>query len=213
MSKRQFMFWLWPPYEAKIANDCIRKQQKKITYDDLCGQIKSKMRESISRIDTQDDLLPIAKEIREAEQKRKETIENKASTFIYAIGLSLTIISMIMALLSGQLKVAGYQAITAMITYSVSFVFLLISAYYAVKVRRVRGFHSLCTDKFFTILEKQEDKKEAYIVELLAGSKMNESTLLEMTNYLSVAEGLFLRGLVLLTFASIILVLIKLCQM
>ena len=98
----------------------------------------------------------------------------------------------------------------AVVTYFGSLVFLLISAYYSIKVRQVRSFHSLCADKILSVLRNGKYNLEKSIAELIADAKINESSLLIMTNYLSVAEKLFLRGLALLGVASVISVLSKL---
>jgi hypothetical protein len=208
---RRLLFWLWPPYEAKIAKDYILERQKQIVYSKIHEQIELKVRDRVSQLGGEKDLLSVAQEIRESEMKRKETIENKATMFVYAVGFSLTILSLILAVLGGGWGIDGVTALIVAVLYFSSFIFLLGAAYYSVKVRKVEAFHSLCPDMFLSVLEKKENWIEGYIIELVTNSKLNEDRLTIMANDLSVAEKFFLRGLVILTIASTIGVLVKVC--
>lgn len=209
MNIRRFLFWLWPPYEARMAKNYILEHQKQITYSKVHEQIELKVRERMSQLGGEKDLLSVAREIRESELKRKETIENKAIMFVYAVGFSLTILSLILAVLGGGWGTGGITAFIVAVLYFSSFVFLLGAAYYLVKVRKVEAFHSLCPDMFLSALEKKENWIEEYIIELVTSSKLNEDRLTIMANDLSVAEKFFLRGLAALTIASAMGVLVK----
>jgi len=207
---RPFLFWLWPPCEAKVANDYISKKTERVAADVRWEKIVKGAKEDLPEGTTYAELFSIAKELREAEWKRKEIIENKATTFVCGVGLSCTIISIIVALFVSRSDVLRFPIIIAMIAYFASFIFLLISAYYAIKVRQVEAFHSLSADRVHSILkENQQNQLRVYIVEAIADCKINEAPLLRKSNYLSVAEELFLRGLALLAFASVISVLYK----
>ncbi len=201
MNKQSLKFLFWPPCEAKYAQKIIESETKK---NNNWEEITTEIETNIKGISNYEELLLIAKELRQTEIKRKDTIENKATTYIYGIGFSCTIVSIVLSLMVEQTKEFTLPSIISIIFYFFSLVLLLVSAYYAIKVRQVIGYHQLTADSVYNFLKSDQKESKRYIAETVADSKMNEIPLLKKSNYLSVAESLFLRGLAFFAFATII---------
>ncbi len=201
---QRVLFAIWPPYEAKFAKDSIIRRIREVGEEELWKRTASRIEETVSKCADLKEWVPVATMVREAELKRKETIERKATTFLCAIAMMFTIMGIITGLLGGQSKAMTRLIYVAIASYFVAFICLLMSAYYAVKVIRSEGLYCLCADEVVDILGDKDNSMAAYIVQAIAGCKMNESKLTIKSNYLSVAEELFLRGLALIGFASVI---------
>lgn len=201
MSKQFLKFLIWPPCEAKYAHKTIESDTKK---NSNWEEIKTDIQTNIKDISNYEELLLITKELRQTEIKRKDTIENKATTYIYGIGFSCTIVSIVLSLMVEQTKGLTLPSIIPLLFYLFSLVLLLVSAYYAIKVRQVIGYHQLTADRVHDFLKSDQKESKRYIAETVADSKMNEIPLLKKSNYLSVAESLFLRGLAFFAFATIL---------
>lgn len=200
----KLLFRIWPPYEAKMADSEIARRNREIGDDARWEAILNEIRGLLPKGADFEDLEKNAKEIQEAELKRKDTVENKATSFISSVGIGIAIISVVPALFADTWKIPKIWAIIAGISFLIAILLLLISVYYAVKVRLVKGFAVPCADSFKEMLKDDGWKYEERIVMRIAMTKWNEDTLNQKTNYLSVAENMFLRGLALIAFAVII---------
>lgn len=211
MKLNRLFFWLWPPYEAKLTDKIIAERNNKIgdaaRWDSIKAEIRSVLPKDISNYK---ELELTANQIHDAESKRKEILEDKASTFIAASGIATGIVSIIPALFADEWDIPIRFAMTAGTAYLLSIIYFLVSAFYAVKVRRVAGFARPCADSFLDSLKSDKGSIEGRIVLTIAQTKWNEDLMLRKSNYLSVAEDLFLRGLVLITFAAFISISAKL---
>jgi hypothetical protein len=211
MKLNRLAFWLWPPCEAKRTDKIIADRNEKMggdaRWDSMKGEIRCVLPKDTS---TYKDLELIAGQIHDAESKRKETLESKASIFIAASGIATGVVSIIPALFADEWGIPIKFAMTAGGAYLLSIICFLVSAYYAVKVGKVAGFARPCADSFLNSMKSDEGSIEERIVLTIAQTKWNEDLLLRKSNYLSVAEDLFLRGLVLITFAALVSIVAKL---
>lgn len=211
MELKRLIFWLCPPYEANIADKIITDRNNKIGRDVRWDSMKAEIRCSLPK-DTSNykELELIARQIQDAESKRTETIESKSSTFIAASGIATSVVSIIPALFADEWNIPIKWAIIACVFYLIAVISFFVSAYYAVKARKVAGFALPCADSFLDSMKSDKGSIEERIVLTIAQTKWNEDLLLRKSNYLSVAEDLFLRGLVLITLAAIVSIAAKL---
>ncbi|MDD2466751.1 MAG: hypothetical protein PHI97_22360 [Desulfobulbus sp.] len=179
-------------------------------WDALLNEIRTLLPEGANY----DDLDKYAKDIQESELKRKDTVENKATSFISSAGIAITVISIIPALFAESWDIPKKWALVSGIAFFVAIILLLVSVYFAIKVRLVKGFALPCADGFKDLLKEGQGKIDERIAIRIASTKWNEDILNQKINYLSVAEDLFLRGLALIAFAVIVSVSGKLliCQ-
>jgi len=197
----KILFMLWPPYEARVADKAIASRNQVMgdntRWDALLNEIRTLLPEGANY----DDLDKFAKDIQESELKRKDTVENKATSFISSAGIAITVISIIPALFSESWDIPKKWALVSGIAFFVAIILLLVSVYFAIKVRLVKGFALPCADGFKALLKEGHGKIDERIAIRIASTKWNEDILNQKINYLSVAEDLFLRGLALIAFA------------
>lgn len=86
------MFWLWPPYEARIAGKIIDRRTDISDWSRM-EDVQQRIRRGLDSDTELDELKAMAKLVFESENKRKETLESKALTFVSAFGLSITVVS------------------------------------------------------------------------------------------------------------------------
>jgi len=213
VSMKKIIFWMWPPYEARAANRYILKQQEEKGEEAYRKNIIDSLKLALTEPSNYADYLSLAKDLRQVELERKKTIESKASSFLQGVGLAVPIVSLILVLIGNNLQAVSLGVIISIVLYSLTFILLIMSAIYAIKVRKNQTLYSLCADQCTEVLRTENNKTQTQIANAIADCKMNETRLCIMTNNLSVAEGLFLRAIVLLMVASVFLMLIKFCQL
>lgn len=208
---KRLIFKLWPPYEARNIDKQIEKKNSKTGDDARWESILTELRNALPQDATKyEELEMMARQIQEAEWKRKETLENKASTFVAGIGVAFSIITIVPALFADQWQIPIIWAYIAGTAYLLAITHFLVAAYYAVQVRRVGSFSSPCADTFLDSVKQHQGQIKERIILTVAQAKWNEDFLLRKSNYLSVTEDLFLRGLALVAFAAVISVAVKL---
>jgi len=208
---KRLAYWLWPPYEAIKAHQEIDKRNREIGDDARWNSILTELRNSLPKDETKcKDIEIIALQVQEAEIKRKETLENKASTFVSFIGVSVSIISVIPVLFVDKWNIPTDWAIIASIAYLVSIILFFVAGYYAIQVRRVAGFALPCAGTFIEAMKQNQGDIRERIVLTIAQTKWNEVLLTKKANFLSVVEDLFLRGLAIIAFAAIVSISAKL---
>ena len=211
MIVKRVLFWIWPPYEAKVADREIETKRSETRENARWNSLVNGVRAALPKDATKyAELEIVAKLIQEAESKRKDTLEKKASTFVSGIGVGVGVISVVPALFSNYWLIPVGWAFVAGVAYLLAIIVLLVAAYYAVQVRQVAGVASPCADSFLDLLKEHQGKIDERIALTIAQVKWNEDLLLQKSNYLSVAEGLFLRGLALVAFAAVLSVAAKL---
>lgn len=207
----RLLFWAWPPYEKWLVDKEINRVEEK---DDIANREKifcDKIRNSFPEDADDKELEIMANEIQESEEKRKETLENKAVSFISGIGISLGIASLIFVLFANKQPMPMPPPVTLVVgfIYLFAIINLLVAARYAVKARQVAAFASPCADTFIDSMKNNRWKIKERIVLTVYQAKWNEKELLNKSNCLSVAENMFLRGISLIAFAVVISVTLK----
>lgn len=202
---KNLFYIIWPPFEARCADNYMKEQDQASSVSARWSNMLLEVNGSLPLEESLvEEVGKRASRIEESESKRKETIENKATTFISSVGVVITIISVVPALFSSQWQLPHNYALIAGVSYLLAIVFMLVSIYYAIKVRRVSGMMLPCYDRLMDALRNDRISTKHRISEIMASVKWNENILTRKANYLSVAEELFLRGLALVSFAVVV---------
>ncbi len=205
---RKVFFSLWPPCEARFARTFIDRELSGSTLERM-----TKMREEISKTIPGDADLTIsdsmAQIVYESESKRREIIESKALAFIVALGISVSIFSALPAFFGEKGNIPPAAALGAVVVSALAIIHLLVAAYYAIETRRITG---LAVPSYFEFMGRMKEgayNEKARIILLISQARFNEPILTKKANSLSVAETMFLRGLVLMVIAGAIVLLSK----
>ena len=207
---QKIAFLIWPPYEAYIATKFIEaneleNHQKKIK------QFEKSVRQALQNKRNIKEIETIANQVYDSEVKRGEYLENKAQTFIAALGISLSIVSALPVLFDS--KSWGIPKIVALIIslfYGLSIIHFLIAVGYSINARRVEGLALPNADEFLKDIKTNKVHVVDHLVKDIVRAKYNEPIFLLKSNSVSVAETMFKRGLIFVSIASIMIVGVKL---
>lgn len=202
---KKIIYTLWPPCELYAANRYLENSK---SYADRWKEATDELKynpNSGAGYLKDDDAEKLAAQAYDAEIKRKEILEGKASTFILAPSIATTLTAAIPPVIKG-LPIPCLTAII-LIFYLLALISFLVSAYYAVKVRQVSGFALIAASSAHKLIHQELADR---ITQRLVFARLNEIELLKKSNLLSVAENLFLNGLTFLAVASCLYILIYL---
>ena len=202
----KFLGLFIPTINLWRANPALRKQiNKQMKNDKEYQSIYNKLLEKIETKHNNELLLKETEKIEHSEKHRKELIETKASSLTTALGISLSLIVLIPAILGTDWGLPKPIALISGISFLLAIIHLLFSAYYSVKVSLVAAIWLTTTDMIEDKFEKSsEDEAKAMIAERLTNIRMNTPVLITKSNYLSVAQKLFLRGIMFLSIGALI---------
>jgi len=200
------LFWVWPPYESLITDREIGKLRNQESDDARWDAIQNSVRELLpDQLERLAELETYSLQISKAEDDRFDIVDNKAATFMAGIGIATSLISLGPVVLAG--KHALHNTPLAWFAGSVYFlavVYFLTAVYFAVKVRHVDAFVSGSADTFIEALRENYASTSERIVFNISAAKWNEMLMTKKTNYLSVVESLFIRGLFVLALAAVL---------
>ncbi len=200
----KIIFWLWPPYEERIARKAIDSRIFG-SYQERMKSIQAEISKSLpedARLLEESESL--AKLVFESESERNETLESKALAFISAFGVTVSVILALPALFSEKWDISTPTALTVGVFYGLAITHLLVAVYYAIYARRVAGFALPNADEFVEALQECRQSVADRIVMYISQAKFNQPILLKKANSLWVAETMFIRGLLLVAIASLI---------
>jgi hypothetical protein len=199
---RKIFFWLWPPYEERVARKAIDSSVSGSNQERM-KSIQAEIRESLPEdAGLLEESESLAELVFESETKRKETIESKALAFVSVFGVSVSVISALLTLFGEKWSISTPAALIVGIFYGLAIIHLLVAVYYAIDARRVAGFALPNADEFVETLQERRQSVADRIVMYVSQAKFNQPILIKKANSLAVAESMFLRGLVLVTIAS-----------
>lgn len=208
------LFWLWPPFELWLEEKEIKKGLSGMNDTMRWESILKDVRASLKYVKESNDLGEIdilAKQIQDSEAKRKDTLEDKASSYVSSFTIALSIISLAAALFTDN-QMPIICAISLASIYIIAIIHLFAATFYAVKARRVTGFAGFSADKFIEDIKANQWKTKDRIVFAISETKWNENILLRKSNSLDVSERLFVHGLFLVLFAIIMGVTIEMLK-
>ena len=194
---RRLLSVLWPPYSLYLATRTIAQSADE---QDPWARALEDMRIDISPQPNADlaDAEKLASSVLEAETKRKDVLESKATTFVVTPAIA-TVITAAIAPLTRDFGLSSCAATLVTVCYVVALIHLLVSSWYAITARRAEPFVVLSSANARDLLSKAPIDR---VVARLAYARLNEPALLRKSNRLSVSEDLFLRGLAFLAFAT-----------
>lgn len=204
MSKmiRRIFFWLWPPYEARLARLEIDRQAGSPA--ERMKAIQLIIKDAISKsAKVPGEMESLAKLVFDTENKRKETIEAKALGFVSSFGVAVSIASALPALLTEKWNIPLPLFFLLGIAYVLGIIYLFTAIYWAIAARSVEGFAVPNADSYVSALKRHESTVRDRIAFYLELVKINEPTLIKKANSLVVAEAMFIRGLVLISMVTI----------
>lgn len=193
----KMLFKLWPPYEYSFTSKDIIKKQQDYYNENNWNHLVKEFDKRIPKSLTDKEFIELessSKDIFEAELKRKERVEGKAATFIASISFIISFVALIPNLISDTTKIPSPWIHFTIVCFLIAIIFLLVSAYYAVQVRKISAFVLPSVDGFLETLKEGRSPRERIKIHL-ANTKFNELGILLKTNYLCVVEKLFLRGI------------------
>lgn len=205
----KLLYVLWPPYEAYVAQKFIAERR----FDDYAESMEllSKELSGLLLVNSDDEqrsvnlnkLEEIAVSILESETKRQETIESKALTFLFLLGLSTTLVSALPALFTSTWQLPLSVIVISGGSYIIAVIHFIVSVYFAIRVRQVVGLAVPNVAEFIDSVKNDSNIIFTNIVINIKRAKYNESILTLKANALSIAEKMFLRGLVFIVIATI----------
>jgi hypothetical protein len=198
---RRLLAWLWPPYDFYLTKRAVDAKQ---TVQTPWAIAIAEMTDGLDSLEP-DDLVEaekLASSLLDAENRRKDVLEAKASTFVVTPAVA-TAITAAVAPLTKDLKLSASTAAITAIAYAIALVHFLVSAWYATAARRAAGFTVLSAANAHRLMTLPRKDR---IAERLAYARLNEPALTMKANRLSLAEDLFLRGLAFLALASFLAV-------
>lgn len=197
--KRKVLWFLesiYPPIAAWRANSQLQKRMAK-QLEDYQASI-DKWLEIIGEKVSDPLLVGETESIERAETQRKEAIEAKASSLTAALGISITLLVLVPAIMGKDWGLPIPVAWVVALTLILAVVHFLVAAYYALRVSKVAAFFVTSTETMKTLLKKQDDQMDQarLLATKLENTEMNIPTLIVKTNCLAVAQTLFLRGII-----------------
>lgn len=207
---KRLAYRLWPPYEARVADQEIERKNPEsgpeadLRWITLLSEIRNTIPQDVKSV----ELEKMANQIEESELRRKDVLEDKASSFIIGVGVILALLSVLQSLFSDNQFSPLWLTIIGLV-YLLAVVHLFAAVYYAIKTRRVAPLASHTATGFLESVKDDAWKIEDRLVRAIGQAKWNEGTLLRKSNYLSVTETLFVRALFLIALAIILSITIR----
>ena len=187
--------FLWPPYAVAFNNAYVR--DSKPSWETIRSQVSAQV--SVGR--EWKVLTRTSKELAEDAETRRQTLEEKAGTFVSGTGVGLAVFALIPAL-TAEPKFNDTWGAFVTAVYLIGLLFLVMAVHHALLVRKVGEYHRITTEDLTEALTSDDPEREL-AERLLANLGWNESFLVEKTNYLVGAEMMFSRGLTLVMFGVV----------
>jgi hypothetical protein len=206
MSKRlrRIVFWLWPPYEAHVAQSAINRRIVGSPRERMTS-IQADIRASFPEdAELPEQMESLARLVFESENKRREALEGKALEFASSFSVAVSVISALSVLLGDKWNLPMPVALILGIFYVLAIVHLMMAVYWSVTARRVEGLALPSPDRYVKTVQDRRWTLIDRIAMYISQAKFNEPVLTKKANSLAVAESMFLRGLCLIVVAAMI---------
>lgn len=201
---------LCPPLALWRANRVLMQQFETFRKDNY-AEYKRLVQERKRQIDNQDpdsDVLVCGiDEVFDTEARRMNILESKASWLLGAAGVSVTLLTVVPAFAWGNWALSCRVArIPGVLLAIAAGLHLLTAVYCAVQVFKVGAIVIPTTYWVEQVIRAPRDARHIWAANKLAAIEVNYKVMSMKSNSLSVAQDLFLRGLMLLTALSAYLV-------
>ena len=140
-----------------------------------------------------------------AEDRRTYNIENKGSSLLIGIGVSISLLSIILGFLTSTQSISVLQ-LTAIIIFLIAIVNLILAAFGAGQAIKISIRHVSVSDELRNILKEKDEKIIRWAAEHLANVEYNLNLSVKKSNWVDVAQQHFVRGLGFIVLGFIVLV-------
>jgi len=187
--------FLYPPVGMWRANFGLEKKIKK--QEESYQQIFNEFVKNTTSKSYPNELFSEIDKVEQGEIHRKEMLESKASSLLNTLGISITLIVLVPAILGKNWELPQCVAIVGASFFTLAVVHLLIAVYYAVKVTKVVSYYLKSADSVEDWIQNDPKKLVNLIAaEKFTNTKVNQPRLIIKSNCLIVAQALFIRGIV-----------------
>lgn len=200
---QKFIIFIWPPYEVYIANRFIDAELS-ICPKNRLESIQTSIRHSFPEIENTDKVESLAQAVYDSEERRKDTIEGKAQTFMFAFSICIGIVSILPTLFGNKWNIPAHTATLSVCFYVLAMLHLFVAIYHSIQARRISGFALPSSDGCLESIKENRVDELNVAVMYLSMAKFNEPVLTKKSNSLVVAETMFIRAVVFLVIASCI---------
>jgi len=206
------VYMLCPPLEVRMADRYMERRDRQLgSAGQRWQSIVAEFRTALDNDGEYAGLLKAAQEVEDAEQRRMETLESKAATYLSGIAIALSVLSVIPALFADEFGVPKPWVWVAVGFYLLAVLYLLAAGYYAIKARRIEPLALPSADAVLNLAREGRRETEDWMISGIARAKWNEGALVRKSNRLSASEGLFVRGVALVVLAALVATLARVC--
>jgi len=150
------------------------------------------------------DMETIAHNIYSEEDARRYNIESKGSSLLAGIGVSISLISIILSILSNE-SVNSFLQLISIIVFLFAILNLIFAAFAAYQAIKISIRWGSVSDDLLTILQNKKEKLLEWAAEHLSNVEYNIELGVKKSNWVDVAQQHFVRGLGLMVIGFIIL--------
>lgn len=200
--------FLYPPVGMWRATFYLEKKIKK--QEELYQQIFNGFVKNTTSKSYPNELFSEIDKVEQGEIHRKEMLESKASSLLNTLGISVTLIVLVPAILGKDWELSKCVAIVVALFFTFAVVHLLMAAYYAAKVTKVGSYCMKSADSIEDWIQNDPKKLVNLIAaEKFANTKVNQLKLITKCNCLVVAQILFIRGIGLLGIGALVVLMYR----
>lgn len=194
--------FVWPPLEVRKANRVL-DQAIDSNVQGYEGMV-DRFLQRIAAAEAPELVIAEIERVEESELRRRELLESKASSLLAALGILVSLILLVPAIFERPRTVSPYVAISLSILVTIAVLHLLAAVYHAVLVSRVGALYLPSIGSVDALLKAGGDQTRYAAAQKYANARMNEPILTIKSNHLSMAQKMFLRGIVALAIAAVI---------
>ncbi len=194
--------FVWPPLEVREANRVL-DQAIESSVQGYEGIVDGFL-QRIAAAEAPELIIAEIERVEESELRRRELLESKASSLLAALGVVVSLILLLPAIFERPRTAFPHVAISLSILVTIAILHLLAAVYHAVLVSRVGALYLPSIGSVDALLKPGGDQTRYAAAQKYANARMNEPILTIKSNHLSMAQKMFLRGIIALVIAAVI---------
>ena len=187
----------WPPLEARSADKVL--DERIGTSDQRYDSIVEDLVKRLPSLDVSDHAISWIDTVFQSEQRRRESVETKASTLLGSLGIEVSLVSFATAILGRPRNLPPSLATILAVAVTLAIIHFVSAVNHSVRVSQVGALYLPSAQGVESMLSHQTMNK-AFVsaAQKYAYVKLNEPILTKKTNHLSVAQLMYRRGVFLL---------------
>ncbi len=209
---KTFIYFLFPPLEAYIANKIIKKEENIKRNKKAAKDISTAFFNKTTKKNYTPSFLSQVDNLENSEIHRREIIESKAIALLGSLGVTIAILSFIIAYVIEDdwkftLNLTSISIYPSLILgfFLLAIIHLIISVWFSLKVIIIEEINLISPEKInFFLNNYSKNYNEKLLSEKLRYVKLNELKILIKGNWLYVSQVLFRRGIIFLAIGVII---------